>query len=160
LFGKKSSSVLFTTENWNDLYENIEFINKCAFDSYSNGINKFHDRFGAEIARITKRKGEKTIEIAQDSTSKVALDLFEWTRLIELTPFLRSVLKWYDIFNSEIEKYYNQYLAKCREKDVQKLSSNDFFVPHETTYNYCNFSRLFHELPILCNHKLALDLFD
>jgi hypothetical protein len=158
LFGKKSSSVLFSTENWANLYDHIEFINKYTFDSYSSDSNKFHDRSGAVIARITKRKGEKVIEILQDSTSKVALDLFEWTTLIELIPFLRSVLKWYDIFNNKIENYYKQYLIKCREKNVLKLSSNEFFVPNEITYNYCNFSRLFHELPILCKHKLAMDL--
>jgi hypothetical protein len=157
LFGKKSSSVLFNTENWADLYDHIEFINKYAFDSYSSDVIRFHDRSGAVIARIIKRKGEKTIEIRQDSTSKVALDLFEWTTLIELIPFLRSVLKCYDILNNEIENYYKQYLIKCMEKNAQML--NEFFVPNEITYNYCNFSRLFHELPILCKHKLAMDLF-
>jgi hypothetical protein len=160
LFVKKNSSVLFNTENWDDLCDHIEFINKCAFDSYSKDATKFHDRSGAVIARITKRKEEKVVEISMDSTNKVAFNLIEWTELTELSAFLRQVIKWNDIFNNEIENYYKQYLKKCKANDVTKLTSNEFFLPHPLTYNYCNFSRLFHEIPILCRHKLILDLYD
>jgi hypothetical protein len=125
LIVKKNSSVVFDIEKWKNLYEHMEFMINA---------KKFHDCLAVCFKK--SKNGKIAIEITEDGIKKVVLDLLEWTKWTELSPFLHSVLSWYDLFNNEIENYYKQYLAKCKEKEVQKLKSSEFFVPHQITYNY------------------------
>lgn len=67
-------------------------------------------------------------------------------------------MEWYINSSMEIQLYYYKYLEKCIENNVMRLQPNHCFtMENQTQFSYNN-SRIFNELPVICENKLKTDL--
>lgn len=122
-------------------------------DKYGNMVNEKNQRFKLALYNQNKHL------IFHEKTAKIRLNSREWERLWDLAPLLHSIFSWYMLTCKEISTYYNLYLNKCILQNCSKLDYKDFFTPMHENNNYCNYSRLFNEIPILCKNKLINDLY-
>lgn len=125
-------------------------------------INKFFNGDKSAIIHkneffVLSRNDPKTITI-RDCNGKIMLNEKQWSRLYKLMPFLTSVANYQNRTAYLVADYYESYLKQCLIHKVLKLD-NPPNIPYEIESNTINYSRLFHEIPILCETKLFDDYF-
>lgn len=157
--GKEYQSLSW--DDWQSFYNCIGYIHQFFEESisveYVNMMvqnNNKNKRF-----KLSVHNQEKNLNFI-DGPSKVKLNNHgEWERLWSLAPLLHSIFSWYMLAFEEIGDYYNLYLNKCVLQNCSKLDYKDFFTPMHKNNKYCNYSRLFNEIPILSKNKLIKDLY-
>lgn len=92
------------------------------------------------------------------SSQEVILNKTEWTTLMRLSNFFNTLAFYLRKGTDSIEEYYNNYVQFCVSKKTNWLTSKDFFIPIIDTDNTYNYSRLFHEIPLLCRERLHRDI--
>lgn len=108
--------------------------------------------------KLSHRKFEKCLIISGTNSKKIILNVKECEKLCELIPYLTSMVNWYAVTGNEIKNFYRQYLERCIERGLFKLSWTDFFLTDQQTgFTYYNYSRLFNEIPVLCKNKIIFD---
>lgn len=122
---------------------------------YFNDIDATSSTNISKEFTLTTSKNEKEITI-RDCISKITLKQKEWNRLYNLLPFIVSVTNYQHKSAYLVKDYYESYLSQCLEKQVLKLDQHPI-VPYEIDTITINYSRLFHEIPILCANKLFDD---
>lgn len=81
----------------------------------------------------------------------------EWRMFYYLSEFINAVVTHIRSAGPLIQSYFESYATRCKELNVCSLDSSKFFVPQNTNYfndKAINYSRLFFELPILCQMKI------
>lgn len=157
-------------EDWFLLYKNNNHI-----EAHFNGektIAKNIDGSCGIRYKLSTRASSKCLTLHQyqqniNKSKKIHINADEWKILNSLSSFLNSIITWFIYSSNDAQLYYEQYVAKCIELNTLKLDSQYFFMPPALTSStptahpvyYCNYSRLFHEIPILCNPKLINDLY-
>lgn len=144
-------------EDWNNLHRNTGTIQNY-FQSNDGVEIKNDDAASSMTIRLLKRSRGKCIQF-QNVAAKIKIFQSEWEELFVMMDFLNTVINWCSVIWHEIEQYYNIYYQKCIQLQVNRLSPNEFFIPIPSTFNYCNFSRLFNEIPVLCKNRLQQDLY-
>lgn len=150
----------YQTLSWDDwhffynyCYTIHQYFKEMDSEKNSNLVNEKSQRF-----RLAIYNQEKHL-IFIENTSKIRLNTCEWERLWDLAPLLHSMFSWYMLTSKEVGSYYSLYLNKCILQNCTKLDYKDFFTPLAENNSYCNYSRLFNELPILSKNKLINDLY-
>lgn len=154
-------------EDWNNLHRNTGAIQKYFQSNEDVGIknddavmakNIVDPRGSSMTFKLLKRSRGKCI-MFQTAAARIKMFQSEWEELFVMMDFLNSVINWCSVVWHEIEQYYNLYYQKCIQLQIIKLPPNEFFIPIPSTFNYCNFSRLFNEIPVLCKNRLQQDLY-
>lgn len=101
--------------------------------------------------------GERLIKITNFNItdSSFTLNLEELEKIEQLSAFLTRIIKHYCQYWYDLEVYYRTYVLKCISNNSRSLDDSDYFSPGNRCLNYF---RIFHEIPIMCNHKLLTDL--
>jgi len=150
----------YQTLSWDDWHFFYNY--SCTIQQYFNDVDieKTGQMVNGKCQRfkLSLYKGKKHVIFIENS-SKIKLNACEWERLWSLAPLLHSIFSWYMLTEKEISSYYILYLQKCILQNCSKLDYKDFFTPMHQNNNYCNYSRLFNELGILCKNKLINDLY-
>lgn len=155
---KKSTCQTWTWSDWYSFYNNINIIWPHFNSTYNFSKDLSVTTSGDVKLNVTSINDEKFLLSVQGSKI-IRIDHAEWDKLHSMAPFLNAVFQRYLESWAEIEAYYNKYLEKCLELNIPKLSSNDFFVPITLLFKNCNYSRLFHEIPLLSKSKLLNDFY-
>lgn len=148
----------FRWEDWILLYENMETIETFFSDNYNADFLELPYTNNSARFKMSIRNDKKCL-ISVQNNKKLILDVQECLKLLHLMPYIHSIALWYNITSSRIEAYYNRYLQICVDNKILKLLPNHFFLIDDQNHNYCNSSRIFNELPILCQYKLSNDLY-
>lgn len=151
---KQKSFQVWTFDDWNHLYVNALLINNFMNKRSNNTIPKNNEFSGVETNMhytLSVHKERKYLTF-KTASSEIVLSKIEWNNLYMTLKFFNSIIMWCNSAWKDIEYYFNIYYEKCSLLGVNELPVNKFFVA--TTYNYCNFSRLFNEIPIFCRYKL------
>lgn len=150
-------------EDWDYLYKNSTVIqdkflgnqkNDTNLSDYNIKTNVGGNKMSCKVLLLQQDRQAITFKT---DTSKITMVLAEWMLFYKILNFLNSVIKMYNSVWYEVEQYYNLYYDRCKQLQVDELPQNEYFIPIPTTYNCCNFSRLFNEIPILCQKKLQQD---
>lgn len=145
-------------EDWSLLYVNINVIQNH-FNGYGVDFLEL-PKTPSDIIhyKLSSRITEKCLILTGDN-KKVVIKLKEWMSLYNLMPFINSIVTWYIHTAHDVEIFYHQYLLKCIEVKSFKLEAQHFFIPSTSaTYYQCNYSRLYQEIPLLCQNKIIIDL--
>lgn len=150
-------------EDWDYMYKNStviqnKFLEGIKSDTYSNrqGIGKNDDGNKLSYKVLFLRQDRKVITF-KTGAIKITMTSMEWLEFYKILNFLNSVVKMYNTVWYEVEQYYNLYFDRCNQLQVDELPHSEYFIPIPTTYSYCNFSRLFNEIPVLCQKKIQQD---
>lgn len=155
---------IWTFCQWDYLMQNAAQI-QCLFQCEpDNGADNKNDNYFVKTSRSNsdelyiklKKHKETKFLILFNGSSEIVLYSSEWAKFFALSWFLNTIVNWYSATWPEIQHYYNAYSAKCNIMQLNELPSNEFFVLAETQ-SYCNFSRLFNEIPVLCANKIQND---
>lgn len=161
LYKNNVYEILYWSE-WNLLYNNMVVI-KTHFEDKMNGIDFMelpkinHSRCAI---KLTTRNFERGLLFLQDGKKRLLLNDKEWEKLYSLLPYMHSIVNWYMLSSKEIFQFYKQYMSACVEKNTLRLNSHELMLSNTLNFNYCNFSRLFSEIPILCKQKLINDVYE
>lgn len=160
---KKGKLQKWSFSDWQCFYKNLEAIQNFFL---TNGLNNTLEEYNKTSSDMSERKiifnlsnsknQKKLIFIEQEE--KILLNSEEWKNIYDLATFLNSVILWCKIVWNEIEMYYNEYYKKCKLLQVFILPPEEFFLPLPSPYSYCNYSRLFSEIPVFCRTRLKNDL--
>lgn len=151
---------MFHTFYWNDwsiLYGNSGTIEKYLFNNNVANLIELPYIEGGTHFKMTTR-GVKKCLISLQNNKKIVLDVLECIKLLSLMPYMNSIATWYNTTHNEILSYYNRYLQICIDNNILKLLPHHFFITGDLIQNFCNGSRIFNELPVLCHTKLRADL--
>lgn len=147
---------------WNSLFINMAVI-KTHFNEKMNGIDFMELPKSSQnccAIKLTTRNSERGLLFLQDGKKRIVLNEKEWEKLYALLPYMNSIVNWYMLSSKEIFEFYKQYMSVCIEKNTLRLSSHELMMSSTLNFNYCNFSRLFNEIPILCKQKLINDVYE
>lgn len=154
---KGTEYLTLSWDDWHLFYNNIstiqQFFEGDQSEKIAKSVNDKGRKFKLAFTNLEKRL------IFTENSSKIKLKTCEWEKLWALAPLLHSIFSWYVLTGKEISSYYTLYLNKCILQNCSKLDYKDFFTPMQENNNYCNYSRLFNELPILSKKKLINDLY-
>lgn len=81
----------------------------------------------------------------------ITLHKSELSKLYDMIEMLNVVMFHYNNATDSVKEYYKKYCERCMEKNVFKLTTEDFFLPSKTSYSYVNYTRLFYEISFICN---------
>lgn len=156
LFYKNTNFQVLEWCDWINIYNNINIINNFfANPNKTRMIDLSRDDCNF---KLSSRNHEKCWIIdGKTRGNKLIFNEREWERFHQLSTYLNSIISWCHVFWIEIENYYRIYANKCIDLNVPTLSADEFFVPYQMINNYCNYSRLFNEIPVLCSRKLSSD---
>ena len=146
----------WSINEWYHLYQNAQEIQRY-FESNSNNvavsstlkkvINISNDMTGITIQFD---HSDKKLMIF-DSFCKIVIMSNEWYILYSLLNFINSIVNHYYSSSQQIECYFIAYSNKCKQMRTSSLPLNEFFL---FSSSFCNFSRLFNEIPVICCDKL------
>lgn len=82
---------------------------------------------------------------------KVVLKLTktEWTNIVHMSDFVRSVINFFTQSVQSVKLYYDTYMKLCKENNFTHLDTINFFLPANDS-KLCNYTRLFHEIGFIC----------
>lgn len=124
---------------WSSLYP---FLNKLQQTLSS-------DEEPADLEKKNTRKQYK-IPIGGEGNS-IILHYSEILKLFNLMEWFNLVMFHNNNAVDSVKNFYKLYCEKCKEKGVVKLTAKDFFLPVTPSYMYVNYTRLFNEIPSVCN---------
>lgn len=172
----ENSGIMFSVDNGvifleklTDIYQHIEAA--CTqFASFLRGESKAYqnkisfmvtENCVAHISlngdRVELTFEQQHHQFAQQK-STINLKMDEFNVLVDLKQFLITIHK-YNCNNAHIIlNYFHQYIKRCKELNVNVLTSDMFFEPQGTDRGSPNFYRLFSEIPVLCKVALTSSL--
>ena len=140
----------------------IEFSKFKIINNFRKEINKYF--IGDTSSPIIQssdfsllRGKQRGLTIA-DGDCKITLKEKEWNRLYKFIPFINEVINYQYKTAYLVSDFYESYLKQCTEQSVLKLNQLPV-TPYEVDTNTINYSRLFYEIPVLCENKLFDDYF-
>lgn len=86
----------------------------------------------------------------------IILMVEEFNTLKDLSNFLSVVVTYNTNHNNNIVLYFKEYVKKCKDLNVEFLSSQHYFDP--STENTHDFVKLFAEIPVFCKKQLKKEL--
>lgn len=147
----------FCWSDWSILYGNSGTVEKYFSKNNTTNLIELPYIEGGTHFKMTIR-GDKKCLMSLQNNKKLVLDAHECMKLLSLMPYIHSIASWYNTTNNEIQNYYDRYLQICIDHNILKLLPHHFFITGDQIQNFCNGSRIFNELPVLCHSKLRADL--
>lgn len=144
-------------EDWILLSQYVEVIDAFLADKCTADFVEFPNNGENAQFKMTVRKNTKCLVVIQNN-KKLIIDDKECLKLLEWIVYMNTIVSWYGVTSSEVQRYYERYLQICFENKVDKLLPHQFFTLADHGYGFFNNSRIFNELPILCSKKLHNDL--
>lgn len=86
----------------------------------------------------------------------ITLHQRELYKLFDMIEYFNLVMFHNNNAAESVREFYNKYCEKCKEKNVYKLTTEDFFVPVRASYVYINYTRLFYEISFYCSANILL----
>lgn len=80
------------------------------------------------------------------------LDKADWTSIVNLADYFRSVINYFTQSAYAVKSYYDMYLQSCKENNFLYLETTNFFKPSN---DICNYFRLFHEISFILKNKIS-----
>lgn len=180
--GSFQPAILFQNVNKSFLQLNVfEYINIFlyaneiqSFFNETNSLNVNNHYITIKSVIVKKVKHliiKKKFNEKNSSNQKIILKSEEWDILLRLFNFFDVLIFWYRSTAQNVFQYYKHYLQLCCEKNLRQLTTEYFFTPNESnnvqpiSHLYgstvmFNYSRLFHEIPIICFNRLTQDIFN
>jgi hypothetical protein len=145
---KGSCYVEFNFSDWIHFNNNnLQIINKFFMNEGEYKIPKSK----SVHCKLLTKQGIKYLVLNRH----VFINSDNWNNLFDISTFLTSLITFCNNVWREIEFYYQAYLEKCKLHHVYQLTFNDYFAPF---VSYCNYSRLFNEIPIICKTRLINEI--
>lgn len=149
LIKKTNSFKIIELSTYIKIYELRDEINK-----YFNDTTPVSIQCKELSLKTSKQKGL----IIRNRDGRFSINAEEWTRLYKWLPFLSAVINHQQRTTYLVVDYYESYLKQCVSENVMKLDQPPH-TPYQISVDTINYSRLFFELPILCETKLLDDYF-
>lgn len=154
------SHIVMTIHDWMFVALNHELAKK--FFQHDIDQPAFNCSKNITVQHLFGRRKERLIYLQNTDNShrhcNLSLNAEEYTTLSRLSDFFSTLALYLRKGTNSIEEYYNNYVYYCVMKKQAHLTSKDFFIPIIDTENTYNYSRLFHEIPILCDERLRQDI--
>lgn len=147
----------FGWSDWNILYGYTETIKKFLDHKHKADLIELPQTNGSTQFKMTIR-GSKKCFMSVQNNKKIVLDVSECSKLLSHLQYINSIASWYNVTVNQIQNYYDHYLQICIDNNILQLLPHHFFLIGEEVNNFCNGSRIFNEIPVLCFNKLRTDL--
>lgn len=115
--------------------------------SFLNNLKKkiFEEPFALNQEDEMKKQYKIPIE-----KGSVTLKQTELYKLFDMMEYFNLVMFHNNNATESVKEFYKKYCEKCKERNVLKLTGEDFFIPSRASYVHINYTRLFYEIPFYC----------